>query len=346
MKYYLVLLVLFVLVACNNQADDTIQQDNSEMATDSVIKRQYSETELISFLDSIGKLNPDSWAATAAFYPDSVFRSQQKLNIFIADSDFELLKKQTSKDQINKDLFTKILPGEPIDTSFKDQGFLSVIIHSFSKKKYEKFALEINTGGWESTVYFFDKNRIVAKHQIFHRYGLTIEHFDNEAGATVIYYRQNFESGTGIWWWNYNFFMYVDQTLIPVLNTLENANLQYPWSVRSFMYETAILKTNPLTFRAVYYNELHDTTTNDAVSLLDDSADYSFNWDSGRMEYTADFSKSTLNNNKILSYYLVSNEWLYINSNYDLLKAALNDKQKRSSVLVYLNEVKNGGSYH
>jgi len=92
-----------------------------------------------------------------------------------------------------------------------------------------------------------------------------------------------------------------------------------------------------------YYNEFPDRTEGEPIQILEDSTEITYNWDNRQNQFIADFTNSKLNRYKILSYYLVDNELLFINAHYKLLKELIAKKNqvKRQSTLDYLNEVKN-----
>lgn len=319
---------------------------------DSIITIAYSEKELIQFLDSVSKLDPNIWTNEVSYYPDSVFKNQKSLNVQLSKKDYETLKSGCKKKILPLDFVQRIFPDFKLDTSiFKEEIIkekLPIEFYSFDGKEsgYKNFAIVpgYDMGlSWECLVYFFDKRMLVGEHKVYHRYGFELEHFKDTDNKTVFYYRQNFQSGSGIWWFNYNFYKYSNNSIIPVLNELQNANLQYPWSIRSYWLKTSIIKTNPLTLKMDYDNEFPDQTKGELIQILKDSTEIIYNWDTHKNQFTADFVNSKLDRYKILSYYLVDNELLFINSHYNLLKSLIGDKnqEKRQSTLEYLSEVKN-----
>lgn len=332
--------------------DKTTDKPSVLTNQDSLITIAYPEKELINFLDSVGKLNPDIWANEVSFYPDSLFKNQKSLNNQLSETDFKTLKSGCKKKILAVDFVKRIFPDFQPDTAYFKQeieeGNLPVEFYSFDadEDEFKHFAIvpAYDDGySWECLVYFFDQNKLVGEHKVYHRYGLDLEHFKDNDNKTVFYYRQNFQSGSGIWWYNYNFYKYSDNAIIPVLNELQNANLQYYWSVRSYWLETSIVTTNPLTLKMYYYNEFPDRIEGEPIQILEDSTEIIYNWDNHQNQFIADFTNSKLDRYKILSYYLADNELLFINSQYKLLKDLIADKNqvKRQSTLDYLNEVKN-----
>lgn len=327
---------LLILTNCSSPLN------HNKSATSTAL--DYEEKELNNFADSIAQLNPEIWKKEVSFYSDSIYENQQKLHVDLSIQDFELLKKDCAKNAMNTDLLQKLFPDEVIDSSYLGYEY-PITVYNFGQTNFEYFAIEIYIDGWKSNVYFFDKNKIVARHHILHRYGLDLNHFIDQDNKVVVYYKQNFASGTGIWWFNTNFFKYTDQSLIPVLNELNEANLQYPWGIRCYFLESSIEKTNPLTIKMLYNQEFLDETTREPITILKDSTSIKYNWDENSKQFIADFSASKLNEYQILSYYLVVNELLFINTHYKLLQKMLsNNKPKtKQAALIYLKAVKD---YH
>ena len=180
----------------------------------------------------------------------------------------------------------------------------------------------------------------MAQHTVEHHYGLELKHYKDNDGKTVVYYKQNFGTGSGIWQFNFYFYKYDGDQLMPILNELENGNLQSGWGARIFWLETFVTKTNPLTLKMVYYQELYDTNGL-GHRIIDDSTFIQYSWDEKAKALVGNDEKAIINKQQILTYYLADNELLFINAYYKTLKSCLKDKTKRSFVLSYLNKLKN-----
>jgi len=341
MYKWIFIIWMLALTACTNKSSENAVATDS----DTIIPVQFTDTELLAFLDSIHELSAEPWIKTASTLPDSVYNNVLNLNVSIHTSDFELLKRQVSRSKLSVDLFRKLVPNaaQLLPDSIKTP--INAILHSFSATTFNFFAVELFPDTWESTVLFFNKNKLLAVHRIFHKYGLEMNYFEGENQLPTVYYRQNFESGTGIWWWNYNFFAFTEQKLVPVLNELQNANYQFPWGLRAFWFETTVVETKPLTLKMVYDAQLWNLE-NDAEPwhLFSDSCKLTYYWNNKLLRYEPDFSNSTLNRTKITSFYLTGSEELFINAYYTELKALLSgaDTLKQRAIFKYLNEVKNG----
>lgn len=291
------------------------------------------------FLDSIHAVDPRQWAEAAQIMPDSVFRSQQRMDIQLSPADFKAIHDQAKNGKLDLRLFNLFALQEKLEKEQISDTAVWVTLYEF--KGTEQFAVELYSLGWESNTYFFDRNKVVAKHHIYHRYGLKIESF-SDGGETVIYYKQNFTSGAGVWWFNFNFYRYSAGQLIPALDLLENANMAYPNDYRTIYFEASVETTSPLTFKMIFQTELSRPQGYETDTLERDSTFVKYTWNNDSSSYEPDFSNTKLDRGKILSFYLQENELLYVHTHYQLLKSIVNGKagEKQKSVLKYLAEVR------
>jgi len=339
MRLSFVLLLIVIFAKC----ESTQQAEDKTLANDTII--HYSEDQLISFLDSIGKLSSSELVKSTWHYPDSLFKNRESFNHKISVEDFEALKKSAKTNAINIKAAKRIFVNWNVDSSFIDGNLLHIEYIQLSKKKFKDYAICIGPSSglvWENTIYFFNQNNVISKHKIQHRYGLEISCFVDIDGRTTVYYKENYTSGSGIWWFNYYFYKYLDNKLIPVLNELENSNLSSPWGLHAIWFESKIQSTNPLIMNLVYNNAINDSSYN-SVEIVNDSTMVEYHWDEASKSLIGDYANSKLTKEQIYSYYLDGNELLYINSHYKILKLALNniEESKKRIILYYLNEVKN-----
>ena len=343
------LIVLFPFTCKTQHQPDvekavSVQDQNAETI-------YYSEKELAHFLDSVASLDLDLWTIAISFKADSTLNSHTHLHDAISNTDFEKLKAGCEKGLLNVEVAQHLFPQLGTDFSYRDfvneANELPINLYSFGKAdKFDEYAVSIGYDkglAWGNTVYFFKKNMAIAKHQIFHRYGLELKHFKNEKNETILYYKVNYGSGSGIWWHQFNFYKYDNDTIIPVLTEIQNINLKFPWSIRAYWIESTVLNTNPLTLKFVYVDELLDTVSYHPVTIAKDSTIVKYTWNQSTRKYQAVFTDQKLNKHKLLTYYFADNELLFINSNQDLLKSIINgqDQVKRVAALNYLNDVKN-----
>lgn len=351
-KYIFYLLTSLILTNCNDskKAKNNIEPQITDATEIDKEEKHYTEQQLESFLDSIGSLSPSILADSISFVSDSIFKNQMQMNKVISQSDFSKLK-QVIKDADEPDRMIDIetaknIFGEiHIDNRFITDGKIWITFYSFDKRKddFNEYAilLEHPYMDWSCVLYFFKSNKIIAKHNINHRYGLELEHYKDIDGKTIIYYKENFGSGTGIWQFNFYFYKFYNDKLIPILNELENGNLN-GWTKRNFWLETFVTKTRPLTLKLVYYQEFYDTSGGDNdFRMINDSTFIQFTWNENSKTLTGNYEESKISKFQILTYYLDSNELLFINTYYTTLKENLKDKSKRHIILNYLNEIKN-----
>lgn len=345
-------MALLTFLSCNSGQTASEKKQTADSSTvlnnDSENKKQiiYSDKQLELFLDSIGELNTQPLLDKIGFYSDSIFKSHLQLSKIIPLPDFNKLRKAINSKEISIETAKRIFGDIQIDSTFIEKGTIPLTLYSFDKLKKELYEFAICLGYPEVSsgcdLYFFKSNKIISKHSIYHRYGLELKHYRDSDEKTVIYYKENYESGSGIWWFNFYFYKYYDDKLIPVLNELENGNLQSPWGLRVLWLESFVQKTNPLTIKMVYYQQLPDTTNPDTrPKIINDSTIVTYNWDEKSKTFNGNYGKSKISKAQIYSYYLEDNEILFINSYYKTLKSSLLDKDKRKLTLNYLNEIKN-----
>ncbi|PJJ08629.1 hypothetical protein CLU83_1915 [Flavobacterium sp. 1] len=351
MKWTIFFFALLGLTACKNQTVNKRNVSADKDSTNSIPTVQYSEKELITLLDSIGNLNSNGWTEKLTFQVDSTLNNQIKLNNKLSRTDFKVLKTATKSGEIDLDVARRIFPQLEIGSNLasnSENKKLTIGFYSFdnNKKDFNEFAISIGYDGglaWNNDVYFLKSDKVIAKHKIFHRYGLELKHFKNEINETVLYYKVNYESGTGIWWNQFNFYRYDKEELLPTLTEIENINLQNSWSIRTYWIESTILDTKPLKLKFVFRNQFTDTLGNQ-IEFINDSTEIKYKFDTNKKIYEPEFSDVKLNRLKLLTYFHAENELLFVNINYDLFKRELNsnDQVKRQAILNYLKELKNG----
>ena len=307
--------------------------------------------QLEGFLDSVGRLATRPLADEAAFVADSVFYSQRQLNKLITPLDFGILKRAAKKGVMSVKAARRIFGNNSIsydcntESIFRTQkkGLIPVEYFPFGGNGFDEYALCIGASGHCSGawLYFFKQNRIIARHKGYNHYGLALNHYPDAQGKTVVYYTREFTSGSGIWWNNYFFYQYDNDALIPILNELQNGNLQYSWGNRIYWLESFVEKTNPLTLKMVYYAQLPDTAKPDfGPRIIDDSTLVEYTWNKKLKKLEGQYSQSKITRPQLLSYYVQPNDLLFINSYYRTIAHALHDTTTRQSTLNYLSKVR------
>lgn len=355
MKVAIYIFTLFILMSCGKHQQQgsiaSVEADTTITDTTATEKEQiqYTDQQLESFLDSIGGLSTQSLADKVAFTADSTFKNQVRVTKPISDADFSKLKKAINeKDEIERVLdlnTTKRIFGEiNVDSLYIQSGQIPLTFISFDKDKsdFNEYAICLGypNEGWSCKLYFCKKNKIVAEHVVNHHYGLELQHYKDSDGRTVIYYKENFGTGSGIWQFNFYFYKYHNGKLIPILNELENGNLQGGWGLRMYWLETSVITNTPLTMKMVYYQELYDTS-GIGHRIIDDSTFVQYSWSEKTKTLMGNYDKAKINKQQTLTYFLADNELLFINTHLKILKTHLRDKTKRPLILKYLNRIKN-----
>jgi hypothetical protein len=304
-------------------------------------KRSYNDRLLEAYLDSIGNLSSVLWMKNVAFATDSVFRNRTPMEKTIGAKDFALLKNGCKTGMLDISISKRIFGDIAGDSSYLEQGAIPLQFFSFDTREsnFREFAIcPLGDGGWECDVFFFSGNRMVSKHHIYHRYSLQVDHYKDRDGKTVVYYRENYGSGSGIWWFNYCFYKYDGSKLIPVLNELAEANQQFPWGARVFTLKSTVQKTNPLTLKMVYSQAFSDVPG--SPFFIYDSTFVRYTWNEEFKTFRGDYKKSKITKPQILMYYLEDTEHLFINTYHDMLKRFLQTDTMRTRTLDYLDLVK------
>jgi len=345
MKFLLIIPTVF-LFSCESRHESSTHHQDKDSTTALPTEVQYSRADLLQFFDSIGNSDCSHLKLDLIKDADSVFSNTSSINQIISVSDFEKLKRATKLGKL--DLKTaKGIFKFPLDSHFIKNDSVEISYFPFDKikSKFGKFALVIGSfsGSWENDIYFFDGMKVLSKHHNFHKNGDGISWFVDSDGNTVIYYRENFGGGSGIWQYNFFFYKYSNGGLIPALNILENGNLHFSSEdFRHFWFETFVVSTVPLKLKFVFSYELSDRHNN-WIEVKKDSTEVDFLWDRKSATYIGQFPDD-LNLTQIYSYFIGSNVDLYticIDNKY--LRSILfgQDSVKSNLVYIYLNKIKN-----
>ncbi|MFB0494037.1 hypothetical protein ABID99_000274 [Mucilaginibacter sp. OAE612] len=354
-------MLVLVVFACNHatkKPDKKTVKKMQKVKLKEYKEVNYTESQLIAFLDSVGRLPVQPLADTAAFYADSIFKTfTEPMHRELSAADFSLLKSCIHVGMIKAQDAKNIFGELKIDSACTAKGLLdsvkkgNVYLEYFSfdtnKNRFDEFGILIGDAGHcpGSKLYFFKGKKIIAKQSGYSRYTDNVEHFKDADGGSIVYRRFEFAEGSGIWWRNYFFYKYDGDNLIPILNYPETCNAEAFWRFYVSKFEAKIQKTNPLTmkvvFRRQFYNDDNDVYFNYGPVFINDSISIRYDWDNNSKALSARYQQTKLNKAQILSYYLTDNDYLFINSHYKLLKTVLADKKQRPWLLDYLNKVKN-----
>lgn len=307
---------------------------------------QYTDAQLMAFMDSIaalpvGPMIDSAWAAA-----DEPFRDRSQINRKITAADMRALKQACMDKYAFIDTATawRIFGhGVLIDSADLADGLVPLLFYPFdnNKHRFHEFAVSTHRQAWDLDVYFFRDDTLLSKHNIYHRYGLEMEHYKDADGRTVIYYKQNFSSGSGIWWFNYYFYMYHPSGLTPILNEVQNSNLTYPWSYRSMWLEATVIKKRPLTMKVVYNQYLNQDAAVDAIPIVHDSTMITYTWNEETKSMAGNYDQAGLSRQQIQTWSLGDASALFIKTYHSTLRKYTDSTATRSFVMTYLNAVKN-----
>lgn len=316
---------------------------------------KYPDKQLEVFLDSIGRLPIQPLADVAAFGADSIFKNITKpVNRELTPADFKLLKHAAHAGMIRPHIAKKIFGEMTVDTNCTAKSLVDSVKRGFiylkyfpfnkDKNKFDEFAVRISDQRHcgSAVFYFFKSNKLIAKQDVYPRNDDDLYYFKNTDSEAIVYRLVEFDEGSGIWWYNYFFYKYEGNKLIPVLNELGNGNVQGGLGMRTLWLKSTIKKTNPLTVKMAYYNQFYSVAdSHDSSYFINDSTTVRYKWDETTKTLQGQFEQSKINRAKILSYYLIDNDYLFVAAHFQLFKQHLLIKAERPSILAYLNKVKN-----
>lgn len=333
--YHLLGLLFGVFCICSCQPNNAPVDENARPMS-------YSEKQLESFLDSVGRLPIEPMVKEARHYSDSIFYGRQNMAVKLSPSDYQALLQSAKTRMITVKIAQKYHWDYDTSEVFDGKIYINILPFDSNKDKPEKFAfylgVDIGSAAWECDVYFLNRDLLIAKHHVNHRYGLEMDHYQDEEGKTVIYHKENFQSGSGIWWFDYYFYRYEGNTLIPVLKELQNGNLSMFTANRSRWLEAKVTDTRPLTLKMIYY-----LTGENGEDIIRDSTLVQYFKDAKSNMLKGNYAKSKLTEEQILAYNLGHYDDLFFTrAHFDILKKLANgkDKAKRKLVLYFLNEAK------
>jgi len=357
------LLSLALVIGCTHPPKPAKSGSDSQHKTQEFAPHSVRDTvaQLEAFLDSIARLPIQPLEDKVDFEPDSIFKSQRQLDTLLSQPDFNILKQAALKGVMPVKVARRIFHNNNISYSCNvesvlktyEVGLIPIVYYPFSSNQhgFKEFAISIGDDGHceNACLYFFSGKRIIGRHEGYNRDGLDLNYYRDADGKTVVYYNRNFGTGSGEWWDNFYFYKYDNDKLIPILDELENGNIQPP-EFRARWLESTVESTHPLTIKMVYYQNFNQTISlpdttyyESSPNFTDDSTVVLYSWDERSKTLKGNYQQSKLSKAQIMSYYQGDNEYLFIKSYYKLLKEMLKDGKQRKWVLGYLQKVKTEG---
>lgn len=299
---------------------------------------------LIRFVDSLSSL-PLTNLTTS--FVENATTTVIPINRMLSDLEFEQLKKASIANKIDLNFLQKILPDAEYDsvTSLIGKNKDTLIIKTFqfdSINLFNEFAIGLGNVNipWGCELYFFKKNKIIQMHEVMYRFSLDCKFYKGGDNLTTVYYTNCSGEGAGVAQFNYCFYKYYDDKILPILNIIDLATWQF--SIRHYYIESEILKLNPLTIKYIYNSGFATNDTTDIVYQINDSSIVAFDFDKNTKKYVGNYNDNKIDSLKLLTFYTEDTEPLFINQYKDLLLKMLNgEKEERLLTLFYLNQVKN-----
>lgn len=260
-----------------------------------------------------------------SYFVDSSFSSKTSRVEFsnLPEEFFKLLFEKEISRQKKSEVFIEYFPQMPdsiqlVEVTEKGD---SILLYNIVEASPENSEIELYgvyqglpTMSFENDFFLIWKSRAANNYTVagpisnFHRYGPSLNSFINENGELIIYFVENFGSGSGVWQFHYFFYKLSVGEIKPVLNWLQRSTFSWP-HIRGFNFEIDILSYSPLIIRNNYSNYLKGhpgdrlNCTVSEVQILDESILVEFYWDESKDEYRELNSEISVQNyNK--AYYL------------------------------------------
>ncbi len=314
--------------------------------------KQYPEKEIMAFLDSVAQLDSKALcqAVIDSTWVDN-FGEAFKMDKTLSDNTFAAFKKACLNEKITPLLAQTVF--DTVDSSDnlikQSQDTLSTYFFPLGKNKFDKFAFTIPNSDWANELYFFEKDVCKYRYQFENRYGVNVKHFKAPDGNLIVYWTEG-GGGTGEYQFNYYFYKYTNNTLMPILNVVEYSSSY--WRTRDFRFETTIVNTNPLVlkfnYRASLLNEdAPEPFDDDRITIINDSINIPYDYDIYLNQYVPKYQNEKMNEALMLSFYYINSELLFINMFHKKLRKMLEtgNTHEKQTVLFYLNNVRTGNYY-
>lgn len=341
MKSVFIVLCSLLVLSCNSVKKEKLV----EVEDDSFDYPEYDtlgkhRLVLKSFLDSISELDVKTLIPQNR-ESDSIFRSMKKVNKLISQKDFGIIKKAL---ETNKILSSKVYK------LFGEKGFLendntsdTIHFHSYfpteKKDVTKEFVVSVDWNGQNGYkwFYFFRGNRLLSKVKIRYYFEVGLKLYRNEGGRVICCFPQNQAYGSSLKWDNYNFYLFDDNDLKPVLNELMLVHFYYPLDPKKEL-DSKIISYVPLkiemTYNSFYYNFHQDTVKSYSQGI--DTLEYK--WDKLSKQYVC-VNDSVFPYEKRLTYELEENNHLFLHQHAkELNKMLLSEDSLYVLHCIYANQ--------
>lgn len=346
-----IVFLLFLFLLWKEYTEKPSSSTQNPIVEDAVFTRSdsifppsvYSKEELIAFVDSIDQLYLTPLIKSSQSYSDSIFNSIEMLDFTLSNQQMKELQEAAEFGQIDSTIAKQIFHLNTIrKTSASEDNNLVSFYYKAIGEKNEAVVILDYVMGREDDIYILKGNKIIGKQHVYHRYGLELTSFKTSSGETVFFYLQNFGSGTGIWCFEYYFYLIKHSSdIVPLFNITEESNLQMARLGQSFTLKTKVAKHHPLTLKTTYYFNLTDTTNGiSEVPFINDSTLIKFEWNPIKKIYMSNWEDSNITPQQYYSYNLNADGLVFIQAYSKELKEALNNDSLTKPTQYYLNEVK------
>jgi hypothetical protein len=359
-KLIFVLLFTLILVACTDHSNSTNPTPSPETKTtwssifhinppyrpsktlDSLERQEirawqinHSEGEILSFLDSLGKLPPSklddsvNWQSLPPKWP--------RLGIHLSNAQFQTLKSGSKHKKISKDFAKALHLDMP---RFDDHVDSVTIAYTPFQGNFEYYAIESYPDfEWEAKLAFFYRDELLEVHEVHPRWGLPLNSYIDADSNRIVHYRECLSEGTGAGDWRDYYYVWEPKGLRPALVTIglghnQNSIRMYTLSGRQIAFDSLVIQYQ-------YDQSLNDYSKGYAhLQIINDSCRIHYVYDDAAKRFQPDWAHSKITKWQMLTYLTGENDPLFIHSHHRLLKRLLqgNDAAKRQATQFYLSQ--------
>lgn len=280
------------------------------------------------------KYAPDSFAEQ-----DTITKMPQ---LILSDQDISAIKKAVATKKMERPLAKKLFSTTEMFDEMFDAEMFGFTFYPFDENPdmFNEFALSLGPPGEPgNNIFFFKDKKLITRLSVYHKYGLELEHYKDETGHTVIYFKENLLSGTAMSWNEYRFYRYEDDdTLRHIYTCTADAFIDplYP-NARIRGLDVTVAGTQPLTLKMAFEISLTD---NDSIPpLLKDSVLVQCPYNEKLHHPEPDYKKAGITRAQLASYAPESSAVLFIAAYSNLLRQKLNDPVQHRLIINYLKEI-------
>ncbi|HEX2900528.1 MAG TPA: hypothetical protein VHS96_12475 [Bacteroidia bacterium] len=312
------------------------------------VKTSRSVQGWISYVDSIGRLDPQQWIHAAREEQDSLLMDFEDINAQLTKDDWSALLASRETGRLERAAALRIFRGDTL-ADLSDAGFpvdsakVTWVLEDVAQSPdgIEMVLVNDDPYDWQSKIYYFQNGCLLGRQDAFHKYGIEGGRMLDFKGITGDYHNYVQESGTGVWQFALLFYTAVEGHLVPMGWMYEAVNLANP-CVYNRHLDMTILRTSPLRVRYVWEIELGYRYRSNQPTFQG-KTDVTYTWNPALSRLEPDFRTTNLDAEKLLAFDLYAPKELFVHAWNKELLAILKGKNstRRKAVIEYLDDMAN-----